>query len=113
MGTPATKKPSNAARLKRKIDTITNKISKSPTKKTDTDTEQLITIFPASSSTPIEERNIHTPPTTHTNPNNTPEERLKKDEVTETTHMEEGLHDDVSVLSSISSLNTNSIGIKF
>ena len=102
MNTPLTKQHSSPARTQKMMDKIIHKRTNSPTKRTDTDSEQVISIIPASSSTPIGNTYTSTPQQDNTEQTHSPEER-------QIIHMEEGQADDVPATSSISSLNTADI----
>ena len=106
MSTSATIKQTNPAPANRKNDKIIKKITNSPTEETDNNTEKLIAIIPASTSTPIEDNNTHKTPTTKMHANNTTEERQNTDDIPGTIHTEKGMPENVSALSSISLPNT-------
>ena len=73
------------------------------------ETEQLITIIPASSSTPIGNNITNAPQQVNSEQTHSPEERQSTDILQDSIHTEEGKSEDNSVTSSISSLNTSDI----
>ena len=109
MNTPSTNQHNSPARTNKKIGEIIQKITNSPTKRTDTDSEQLIAIIPASSSTPNGKTYTNTPQQDNTEQTHSPEERQITNAIHENIHMGEGQADDVSAMSTISSLNTADI----
>ena len=109
MNTPSTKQHNNPAVTNKKINKIIQKITNSPTKPTDTDSEQLISIIPASLSTAVGNTYTNTPQQDNTEQTHSAEERQVTDTIQEKIYLEEGQVDDLSAMSSISSLNTANI----
>ena len=107
MNTPANKQCNSPAITNKRIDKIIQRITNSSTKReTETETEQLIAIIPASSSKPIGNKIINTPQQDNTEQTHSPEEWQGTDAVQDIIHTEEGPAEDVTATSSISSLNT-------
>ena len=104
MNPPANKQRNSPARTNNNIDKIIQRITNSPTKRTaKTEQEQLITMIPASSSTPIGNNIINTSQQVNTEQTHSPEERQGTDAVKDNIHTEEGPADDVLATCSISS----------
>ena len=96
---------STPSRAHRKIDKILYRITSSPIKATDSNSEQLISIIPESSSIPVDHNIQLLALTTCANLETNPEERQNKEDANDNIHTDEGA-DTESSPSTISALNT-------